>query len=83
LEKYPSFLQNINETNEQIDPLVYGIYELFDLIDQTYQYYNSDLNGFKGEEKIKKVSCNMDSYCSHDPLSKFNFSIKTTLFIMI
>ena len=56
LEKYSNFTQNIIETREQIDPLVYGINELFDLIDQTYQFYNSDLNGFRGEEKNKKIN---------------------------
>ena len=56
LEKYSDFTQNIIETREQIDPLVYGINELFDLIDQTYQFYYSDLNGFKGEEKNKKIN---------------------------
>jgi hypothetical protein len=56
LEKYDSFIERINETKEQIDPLVYGINELLDLIDQTWQYYFSDLNGFKGEEKIKKIN---------------------------
>ena len=56
LEKYDSFIERINETKEQIDPLVYGINELLDLIDQTWQYYFSDLNGFKGEEKTKKIN---------------------------
>ena len=56
LEKYASFSQSIIKTKEQIDPLVYGVNELLDLIDQTYQYYYSDLNGFKGEEKTKKIN---------------------------
>jgi tetrahydromethanopterin S-methyltransferase subunit B len=56
LEKYDSFLKSINESKGQIDPLVYGMNELIDLIDQTDQYYYSDLNGFKGEEKIKKIN---------------------------
>jgi len=56
LEKYASFFRSIIESKEQIDPLVYGVNELFDLIDQTYQYYYSDLSGFKGEEKNKKIN---------------------------
>jgi len=56
LEKYDSFIQSTIETHKQIDPLVYGMNELLDLIDQTYQYYFSDLDGFKGEEKTKKIN---------------------------
>ena len=33
LEKYASFFRSIIESKEQIDPLVYGVNELFDLID--------------------------------------------------
>ena len=56
LDNYAIFFQKIAQTNKQIDPLVFEINELLDLIDQTYLYYYSDLNGFKGEEKTKKIN---------------------------
>ena len=76
LEKYSNFTQNIIETREQIDLLVYGINELFDLIDQTYQFYNSDLNGFRGEEKNKKINKIINNF----PLI---FIINTLLLIIL
>ena len=56
MDNYAIFFQKIAQTNKQIDPLVFEINELLDLIDQTYLYYYSDLNGFKGEEKTKKIN---------------------------
>ena len=75
-EKYDGILDIVKTTKKQIDPLEYGVYELFDLIDQTYQYYNSDLNGFRGEEKTKKINKIFTNF-------PYIFIINTLLLIII
>ena len=55
LDKYPTFLKTVKESQTQIDDLEFGINELCDLIEQSYLYFISDIEGFKQEAKIKKV----------------------------
>ena len=55
LENYPDFYKTVKESQKQLDDLEYGINELYDLIEQSYLYFISDIDGFKEEVKIKKV----------------------------
>ena len=55
LRNYPDFLKRVNESQNQLGDLEYGINELYDLIEQSYLYFISDIDGFKEEVKIKKV----------------------------
>ena len=56
LNNYPSFIKliNLNKT-KSIDPQTIGLDELYDLVEQTYLFYSSGINGFKGKEKIQKI----------------------------
>ena len=57
LNNYNSFLERLNlNPTKSIDPQTIGLDELFDFVEQTYLYFISDIDGFKGEEKNDKIS---------------------------
>ena len=55
LGEYPDFLKTVKESQTQLGDLELGINELYDLIEQSYLYFISDIDGFKEEIKIKKI----------------------------
>ena len=56
LSNYPLLLQNFIENgNKSVSSNIFGYNELNDLIEESYNYFLSDINGFKGEEKTKKL----------------------------
>ena len=55
LDKYSLYLEKMNKNKIQIDKTVYGINDLYDLINQSYYFFISDINGFRGTEKKKKA----------------------------
>ena len=48
-------LNQSKETNYNLNPLTIWYSELLDLENQSYLYYFSDINGFTGKEKNKKI----------------------------
>ena len=57
LNEYPFLLKELNKTNSQsIDPLTFGVNELNDLVNQTYLFFFSGINGFHGGKKKEKIN---------------------------
>ena len=55
IESHNYLLNQSKEANYNLDPLTIWYSELLDLENQTYLYYFSDINGFTGKEKNKKI----------------------------
>ena len=55
LKKYSLFLKIVESEKKGLDTQTFGINELYDLTEHTYNYFTSDVNGYKGEEKNKKI----------------------------
>ena len=56
MEKYAFYLEELNKTKpKSIDPNTFGLEELDDLVELTYLYYFSDIDGFKGEDKKNRI----------------------------
>ena len=64
LREYPSYLQKIEEKNflEILETFSVGLNELDNLINQTYLYYISDIDGFKGEKKDIIINNNFNYF---------------------
>jgi len=57
MEKYSYYLEKLNKTKPiSIDPNTFGLEELDDLVELTYVYYFSDIDGFKGEDKQNRIA---------------------------
>ena len=55
MKKYSLFLKIVESEKKGLDTQTFGINELYDLTEHTYNYFTSDVNGYKGEEKNKKI----------------------------
>ena len=56
LKEYPTLIEELNKTkNQSISPLIFGINELDNLVEQTYNFFNSGIKGFQKEEKDEKI----------------------------
>ena len=57
MENYPFYLEKLNKAKpKSIDPNLFGLEELDDLVELTYEYYFSDIDGFKGEDKRNRIA---------------------------
>ena len=56
ISNYPVFKQKLLENGKKsIDPNTYGFNELNDLIEASYNFFVSDIDGFEGDEKKKRI----------------------------
>jgi len=57
MENYAFYLEELNKAKpKSINQNIFGLEELDDLVELTYAYYISDIDGFKGEDKNNRIS---------------------------